>query len=195
MVDSGNFLAKLGAAWKAFGLLLIAWVAQVRSKISLKAKAVAGAVNAMETGWVKRGTGGAFSRTVEVYSFAFSFAYKFIKSEQLKKKDLAAYEQSKRELAVLLRDKLLALGPTFIKLGQLLSTRIDVLPREYIKELVLLQDQVGGALPTSRAASTPPSYFFTRPFHPYTHQVPGFDGNTAVEIIEKVRALRPNLAP
>jgi len=42
-----------------------------------------------------------------------------------------------------LADDLEAMGPTFIKLGQLLSTRPDLLPQPYIDALTRLQDNVG----------------------------------------------------
>ena len=42
-----------------------------------------------------------------------------------------------------LADDLERMGPTFIKLGQLLSTRPDILPPPYLHALVRLQDRVG----------------------------------------------------
>ena len=44
--------------------------------------------------------------------------------------------------AAWLRESLIKLGPTFIKIGQALGTRADLLPLSYVKELATLQDQV-----------------------------------------------------
>ena len=49
---------------------------------------------------------------------------------------------TRRRRARTLLESMLTLGPTFIKLGQLLSTRPDVLPPEYIEEFTQLQDNV-----------------------------------------------------
>jgi len=50
----------------------------------------------------------------------------------------AASEEDAKELAC----ELEAMGPTFVKLGQLLSTRADLLPPVYLKALSRLQDEV-----------------------------------------------------
>ncbi|MCM3724671.1 AarF/ABC1/UbiB kinase family protein [Neobacillus cucumis] len=51
-------------------------------------------------------------------------------------------EGNSQEMGYCLRHLLEELGPTFIKLGQLLSIRSDLLPVEVIRELELLQDHV-----------------------------------------------------
>jgi predicted unusual protein kinase regulating ubiquinone biosynthesis (AarF/ABC1/UbiB family) len=52
--------------------------------------------------------------------------------------------------AVWLKESLIALGPTFIKIGQSLGTRADLLPLAYVRELSTLQDQVP-PFPTTEA--------------------------------------------
>ncbi|CAK9207855.1 unnamed protein product [Sphagnum troendelagicum] len=48
----------------------------------------------------------------------------------------------RRRAAAWVREKILQLGPTFIKLGQLSSTRSDLFPAEFVEELSKLQDRV-----------------------------------------------------
>lgn len=48
----------------------------------------------------------------------------------------------RKKQAIWIRNTLLDLGPTFIKIGQLFSTRADLFPAEYVEELAKLQDRV-----------------------------------------------------
>jgi predicted unusual protein kinase regulating ubiquinone biosynthesis (AarF/ABC1/UbiB family) len=48
----------------------------------------------------------------------------------------------RKQQAIWIRDTFLDLGPTFIKVGQLFSTRADLFPSEYVEELSKLQDKV-----------------------------------------------------
>ncbi|MBO3460906.1 AarF/ABC1/UbiB kinase family protein [Aetokthonos hydrillicola Thurmond2011] len=51
-------------------------------------------------------------------------------------------EQNKLKRATQLRQLLTRLGPTFIKVGQALSTRPDLVRKDFLEELVKLQDQL-----------------------------------------------------
>ena len=50
--------------------------------------------------------------------------------------------ETRRRRARALLESMIRLGPTFVKLGQLLSTRPDVLPPQYVQEFERLQDDV-----------------------------------------------------
>lgn len=59
-----------------------------------------------------------------------------------KKKVMSDEEVLSKNIGERMRITLEELGPTFIKLGQLASTRIDLFPQEIIRELAKLQDNV-----------------------------------------------------
>jgi predicted unusual protein kinase regulating ubiquinone biosynthesis (AarF/ABC1/UbiB family) len=85
-------------------------------------------------------------RYVDIWYFVLSF----LNSSWLAGKKwsyLGGYTEAKlnsrrRRQAIWVRDTFLELGPTFIKLGQLFSTRADLFPAEYVEELSKLQDRV-----------------------------------------------------
>lgn len=104
-------------------------------------------------GWAQKGYASALSRTFEIWAFFFRMVTAEMRNRKIK--DPVQLAAARRKQAAKLKEGLLSLGPTFIKLGQLLSTRVDIVPKEYIEELSVLQDRV-----------------------------PGFSGARAVEVIE-----------
>ncbi|GFH56581.1 aarF domain-containing kinase [Chaetoceros tenuissimus] len=100
----------------------------------------------LERGWEERGNSNALRRNAEVWKFALSCVFKALKPKKLRKKGASEEEimQAKTEAAEFIRNGLLKLGPSFVKLGQVVSTRTDVLPVEYTDVLKTLQDDVPG---------------------------------------------------
>ncbi len=83
------------------------------------------------------------------YTKLFSFILKYYNSNLLKNASASAmneletdeelsYQQQPQELV----EDLKKMGPTYVKLGQLLSTRPDLLPEPYLQALAELQDDV-----------------------------------------------------
>lgn len=78
-----------------------------------------------------------FDRTREIASVLLSHGWDFLRDSE----HSSSYKKlSTSSRPVHLRQALEELGTTFIKLGQILSTRADLLPPEYLSELAKLQD-------------------------------------------------------
>ncbi|WP_341527879.1 AarF/ABC1/UbiB kinase family protein [Nostoc sp. UHCC 0302] len=85
-------------------------------------------------------------RFVDIWSFVLTLMFKlwlYNKSWSYTGGVTEAKQAARRKnQAVWIRNTLLDLGPTFIKVGQLFSTRADIFPIEYVEELAKLQDKV-----------------------------------------------------
>ncbi|CEJ42588.1 ABC-1 domain protein [Umezakia ovalisporum] len=85
-------------------------------------------------------------RFVDIWSFVLTLTFKlwrYNKSWSYAGGMTEAKQLARRKTqAVWIRNTLLDLGPTFIKVGQLFSTRADIFPSEYVEELAKLQDKV-----------------------------------------------------
>jgi predicted unusual protein kinase regulating ubiquinone biosynthesis (AarF/ABC1/UbiB family) len=82
--------------------------------------------------WFKAGVYSALDRFIRVWRYVI-----------FRGADGSARKQARlQKQAVWMRESLIDLGPTFIKIGQALGTRADLLPLEYVQELATLQDQV-----------------------------------------------------
>jgi predicted unusual protein kinase regulating ubiquinone biosynthesis (AarF/ABC1/UbiB family) len=86
------------------------------------------------------------ARTVDIWHTVLSFLwYNWLDGKKwsyVGGKTEEAQRIRRRKRAIWLRESLLQLGPTFIKVGQLFSTRADLFPAEYVEELSKLQDRV-----------------------------------------------------
>ncbi|GMI07243.1 hypothetical protein TrVE_jg10644 [Triparma verrucosa] len=101
--------------------------------------------SSLQKKWKKAATTGTFRRSLEIWGCALTFVLKERRLTRRRKKiGETEYSKRRRELGKEATETLLKLGPTFIKVGQLLSTRIDIVPKEYIEELKKLQDDVPG---------------------------------------------------
>ncbi|KAL7128581.1 hypothetical protein ABFS83_13G005000 [Erythranthe nasuta] len=94
----------------------------------------------------------SIQRSIDVWSFVLTLRVRILLDEA-KWSYAGGFSEDKqgerrRKTASWLRESVLQLGPTFIKLGQLSSTRSDLFPKEFVDELAKLQDRVPAFSPS-----------------------------------------------
>ncbi|XVF71724.1 hypothetical protein PTKIN_Ptkin12aG0062600 [Pterospermum kingtungense] len=87
-----------------------------------------------------------WQRTLDIWSFVISLRARIL-FDNANWAYLGGFSEDKQKKrrkrsASWVRERVLELGPTFIKIGQMCSTRSDLFPREFVDELAKLQDRV-----------------------------------------------------
>ncbi|XP_020579986.1 uncharacterized protein LOC110024395 [Phalaenopsis equestris] len=98
----------------------------------------------------------AWHRSVDIWSFILSLQIRAL-FDNAKWSYFGGFTEDKQtkrrqKTASWCRERVLQLGPTFIKLGQLSSTRSDLFPKEFVDELAKLQDRVPAFSPEKARA-------------------------------------------
>jgi len=79
------------------------------------------------------------------FGLVLSFLFQYLRARlSARTYDFFSDSQHNRQRAIRIRTTALEMGGVLIKVGQFLSSRVDLLPPEYIEELALLQDEVPG---------------------------------------------------
>ncbi|XP_020695232.1 protein ACTIVITY OF BC1 COMPLEX KINASE 8, chloroplastic [Dendrobium catenatum] len=96
--------------------------------------------------WNRFKTYSTIQRTLEIWGFVFAFIFKaWLNNQKFSYRGGMTEDKRlirRKALAKWLKESILRLGPTFIKIGQQFSTRVDILAQEYVDQLSELQDQV-----------------------------------------------------
>ncbi|XP_057774763.1 protein ACTIVITY OF BC1 COMPLEX KINASE 8, chloroplastic-like [Salvia miltiorrhiza] len=96
--------------------------------------------------WSRFKTYSTIQRTLEIWGFVLTFIFRvWLNNQKFSYRGGMTDQkrvQRRKVLAKWLKENILRLGPTFIKIGQQFSTRVDILAQEYVDQLSELQDQV-----------------------------------------------------
>ncbi|CAL9169597.1 unnamed protein product [Musa hybrid cultivar] len=107
--------------------------------------------------WNRFRTYSTIQRTLEIWGFVFAFLFKsWLNNQKFSYRGGMTEEKKvsrRKALAKWLKESILRLGPTFIKTGQQFSTRVDILPQEYVDQLSELQQDQVPPFPSETAIS------------------------------------------